>query len=969
MKPTGLLPIIILLTFLQSKHVGAQTIAAGSSHSLSICNDGRVMAWGENTYGQLGDGTNIDKNSPTQVLNLTGIIAVSAGGYHNLALKNDGTVWSWGVNYWGELGDGTIDTTGCYCKSTPVEVSGLTGVSAIAAGYGYSLALKNDGTVWSWGHNTNGLLGDGTQIDRLNPVQVSNLTGVTSISTGRYHSVVLKNDGTVWAWGGNNSGQIDSSYSLKSTPVKIQNLNGVVRVACGGFHTIVLKNDSTVWAWGANGGGELGNGIVNNTTGCWCRSTPVKVVGLSSIKSIEGGEMHSLALRNDNTVWAWGLNGLGQLGDGTYMVKYTPVQIPVLSGIEAIAAGEHHNLAMNNVNFGLAWGNNDKGQIGDGTWTNKSTPVEIINFCGFNLPQTNYPNRIQGYLYNDSIGNCNKQFGENPISSCAIVATPGNLYSISNDSGYYSLPFNDSTNYTIRPIIPQRLAHFLKNPCPSSYNLVSNSTLHTDTSGFDFGFDVVPCQQLRVDVSSNRRRRCFRNYTSVFYINEGLSAASGVEVRVKMGEYDIPVSASMAYMHNVTDNSLVFSIGTLNAQQSGSITIIDSIACINGITGLTQCTQASILPPNQCLIDSTTGSEWDKSSVNVTGVCADSAAQFVVCNSGVVGGGDMQGPVEYRIYVNDSLFHTETLQLLGQDCDTINVSACGNTIRIEVDQRPGHPGHSRPRATVEGCGSSCGDVVVGYVNTVLQDDEDVDVEIDCMEIRDSYDPNEKAVSPQGVGINRIVLPNTLLDYIIHFQNTGSDTAYKVLITDTLSSDMNFATLEPGASSYPYTMSISGTNKPVLIFTFNNINLTDSASNEPSSHGFVKFKIAPKVSTALGTQLNNFANIYFDYNLPIQTNVANVKLGLYNSQTSVRELKKGTNRLIVYPNPTNDKLQVVAQGQLCKIDIYNSLGVCVKKVNIPSSSNFEIDMSEFTSGIYLLNCRTIDGSIKQKVVKQ
>ncbi|MGB9849149.1 MAG: Ig-like domain-containing protein, partial [Moorellaceae bacterium] len=182
--------------------VGAK-IAGGDNHSLAVKSDGTVWAWGWNYYGQLGDGTTINHTTPMRVTNLTGVVAVAAGIYHSLALKSDGTAWAWGWNGYGHLGDGTTTN-----RTAPVQVQGLTGVVAVAAGGYHSLALKSDGTVWAWGRNYEGQLGDGTTTNRYTPVQVKNLTGVVAVAAGYYHSLALKSDGTVWAWGRNYEGQL-----------------------------------------------------------------------------------------------------------------------------------------------------------------------------------------------------------------------------------------------------------------------------------------------------------------------------------------------------------------------------------------------------------------------------------------------------------------------------------------------------------------------------------------------------------------------------------------------------------------------------------------------------------------------------------------------------------------------------------------------------------------------------------------
>ena len=345
-------------------------IVGGDSYSLALKNDGTVWACGRNDKGQLGDGTKTDKATVVQVSGLSGITAIAGGYSHSLTLKNDGTVWAWGDNYYGQLGDGTRTY-----KTTAVQVSGLGEIKAIASGNNNSLALKNDGTMWAWGSNYYGQLGDGTRTDKTTAMQVSGLSGITAIAGGYSHSLALKNDGTVWAWGDNYYGQLGDGIQpyvpYISTAVQVKGLSGITAIARGYSHSLALKNDGTVWAWGSNVYGQLGDGTVVD------RATAVQVSGLSGITAIAGGYLHSLALKNDGTVWAWGSNVYGQLGDGTVVDKATAVQVSGLSGITAIASGYSHSLALREDGTVWAWGNNDNGQLGDGTTMYATTAVQV----------------------------------------------------------------------------------------------------------------------------------------------------------------------------------------------------------------------------------------------------------------------------------------------------------------------------------------------------------------------------------------------------------------------------------------------------------------------------------------------------------------------------------------------------------------------------------------------------------------
>jgi alpha-tubulin suppressor-like RCC1 family protein len=293
--------------------------------------------------------------------------SVVAGVAHSLALRMDGTVWAWGRNTRGQLGDGTTRDA-----VSPVRVQGLDAVEAIVAGDSHSLALRADGTVWAWGYNGHGQLGIGTNIQQTLPVRVSALSGVRAIAAGHHHSLALQSDGTAWAWGDNTFGQLgDGTQSLRLQPVRIQGLEGAVVLAAGRHHSLALCADGRVRAWGHNGQGQLGDGTDS------MRLLPSQIPGLEGVSAIAAGTLHSLALRTDGTMWAWGYNGFGGLGDGTVVGRLSPVRVSDLSGVRAIAAGEYHSLAVRMDGTAWAWGFNDHAQVGDGTSARRLLPVQV----------------------------------------------------------------------------------------------------------------------------------------------------------------------------------------------------------------------------------------------------------------------------------------------------------------------------------------------------------------------------------------------------------------------------------------------------------------------------------------------------------------------------------------------------------------------------------------------------------------
>ena len=332
---------------------GVTALAGGrGAVRYALRDDGTVWAWGQAPLGQLGgDWSAVGWSAvPAPVSGLSDVTDIDTGRYHALARRADGTVWSWGVNFEGGLGNGLLTPS-----NVPVRVSGLTGVTEVAATDATSYALRSDGTVWAWGGNTNGALGNASMAEYAQtPVQVTGLTQVTAIAGGSGAGYALKADGTVWSWGANWAGELGDGAAcdtrsgngcLSRIPVRVAGLTGVAAIAGGGSGGYALKTDGTVWAWGGNDRGELGNGDgCAQGTGCAARS-PVAVSGLADVTGIAGAQGGGYALKTDGTVWAWGENTHGELGNGAGCdqpagcVSRVPVPVTGLARVSAITSG------------------------------------------------------------------------------------------------------------------------------------------------------------------------------------------------------------------------------------------------------------------------------------------------------------------------------------------------------------------------------------------------------------------------------------------------------------------------------------------------------------------------------------------------------------------------------------------------------------------------------------------------------
>jgi alpha-tubulin suppressor-like RCC1 family protein len=342
----------------------ATLVVAGYSHNCIITANGGVKCWGGNGNGQLGNGTNGDRDRPVEVIGLaagSGVTALATGDSHTCAVTAGGGVKCWGSNSSGQLGDGTLTD-----RSAPVQVTGLpsgSGVTALAAGGAHTCALTPGGGVKCWGANGSGQLGDGTLTDRTTPVQVigpPSGSGVTALAAGGAHTCALTPGGGVKCWGANGSGQLgDWTFIEKSAPAEVSGLptgSGVLALAAGGAHTCVVTAGGGVVCWGLNRSGQLGNGTNANS------STLVGVSGIpagSEVKALAAGLYHTCALTARGTVKCWGSGGLGQLGNGPRADNNTPEGVsmfPPGSGVAGLAAGGDHTCALTAGGSVKCWG-------------------------------------------------------------------------------------------------------------------------------------------------------------------------------------------------------------------------------------------------------------------------------------------------------------------------------------------------------------------------------------------------------------------------------------------------------------------------------------------------------------------------------------------------------------------------------------------------------------------------------------
>lgn len=468
-------------------------------------------------------------------------------------------------------------------------------------------------------------------------------------------------------------------------------------------------------------------------------------------------------------------------------------------------------------------------------------------------------NLVSGRIFLDSNDNCQYDETEKSPYQDLILYFDSPLFqyqTTADFNGNFStvLPIGD---YTLSYSIDNEL---FTSSCNTNSYQISFTKNYDTLSNVNFALKpLVDCPKLEVEIGTPLLRRCFKNTYKVSYCNKGTLAAEDAKVTLEFPDEMIPLSSSIEALQE--GQQWTFDLGTVEIGECGFFTVVDSISCEADL-GSTICLKSRILPDDPCEAPSPL---WDGSDIEVKGECFGELVRFVLEN---IGDGDMSEERNLYIYENDLLSETKTFQLKSGETQQLYPNPNGRTLRLKVEQSPYFPhSNDNTQSIVEACGE--GNFSYGYVNSVEQNDRLPSIDIDCQTIIGSFDPNDIQVFPTGISDQHYIEESTKLTYKIRFQNTGNDTAFRVMIVDTLPQGLEGATLNLGNSSHDYTFDIKFGN--LLVWTFDNILLPDSTTNEPESHGFVQYSIQLKEGLELGTRIENKADIYFDFNEPVATN--------------------------------------------------------------------------------------------------
>jgi len=529
------------------------------------------------------------------VVSANNSVQTIAGGLaHSTAIKADGSLWSWGRNYEGQLGDGTAVS-----KSLPTKI--INDVVSASVAYNYSMAIKTDGSLWAWGDNNAGQLGDGTTASKNTPTKI--MDSVVSVYTGGYHSMAIKTDGSLWSWGYNVYGQLgDGTTTDRNTPIKI--MDNIVSVSVNYNYTMAIKTDGTLWAWGYNYNGQLGDGTTIS------KNTPVKI--MDSVASVYAGSYHSMAIKTDGSLWSWGCNVYGLLGDGTTTDRNTPMKI--MDNIISVYAGNYHNMIIKTDGSLWTWGDNYYGQLGDGTSTIRYSPIKIMD------------NIVSVYA--------------GDYHSMA-VKTDGSLWAW-GDNGYGQL--GDGT--TINRDTPVKIMEGImlpngNNETPSTttptYKDLLNDTLPSDWAREECTYalenKLIPDDMFN-DFRENITRADFCRLAVRL-----IEIKSGKSIETILGLETGNSTLSYPFDDTKDDNvSVVYALGIVNGRDGKYFAPNDTITREESATLLTRLAKFMLLDkPNgipNAMSDVSQSPEWAKDGIAFINACYDSSGNRIMNGTG-----------------------------------------------------------------------------------------------------------------------------------------------------------------------------------------------------------------------------------------------------------------------------------------------------------------------------------------------
>lgn len=578
-----------------------------------------------------------------------------------------------------------------------------------------------------------------------------------------------------------------------------------------------------------------------------------------------------------------------------------------------------------------------------------------LDFQDENIPFINSSEFVlTGQLYFDENLNCDFDFEESTVAGGYVKSEDLNiLVPVQIDGSFsISLPFYSNQSFRYYPFL-----RIYDNIIKNCNNEIPSWTFSPDTNGEatqNVGIIGIDCAIPVVSNFSNLNRKCFSNTRFISYSNQGNLPLNNAYMKLTYDLNEIlPIDFSVPYIQS--GNDFIVQIGNLEPFQFGSFTITDSLRCENGI-GSSVSVTAEILPNSPCLPPEST---WDQSDLLVFSSCDNNTISFEVVNAGI---GNMSSSTEAIVYENTTPVLNTTIQLLAGQQTVINVPALADkTYTLIVNETLGHPFNQTAWASAE-CYS--GEVFFGIPPFLMPQDQQPNIDQDIKLVVGAYNPNDKQAVPYGLGIEKAILKTDELEYTIRFQNTGNDTVFKVVVIDQLSEFLDPSTFQMIGASHPYNFVLRNN---VLTVKFQNIQLPDSSNNPAGSQGFFIFKIKLAEIPFSNYFVDNKAYIYFDFNLPVHTNICRrqvqPQLALSNG-----DFKDIQNEIKFYPNPVRDILSIQNDNSFPSFYEINDIqGRLIEQGTLTSGEN-KLNLEHLKQGMYLITVHNRFTKFTKRIAK-
>lgn len=582
--------------------------------------------------------------------------------------------------------------------------------------------------------------------------------------------------------------------------------------------------------------------------------------------------------------------------------------------------------------------------------TDNNPPLAYIFKTDFN--GVIKPGLIRGNVYGDINMDCSQWPAEAGLANLTVTAFQDSthiFYGTTDSLGNYRIEC-DTGQYQVSIALPSPYWTVCQNQVPVFIHYLDSITVNFPVQS------AINCPYMTVEHSTSRVRPCQTTTFYVKYCNLGTTTAQNARVEIRLDTIFTFLNGVIPPSSNI-NHVLTFPLGDVAPLSCQQFSFTAEVSCQASV-GQVACSSAHIFPDSLCLPG---GPNWSGALITAEGVCQGDSVQFTLRN---IGSGPSQ-PLEYIVIEDAVLLRQGNFQLDPNEEIVVSEPANGATLHLIAQQEPGIPGNTQPLAAVEACAGSGGNPIsVGFFNQFAQNDASDYLSEYCIPVVNSYDPNDKQAFPTGYSEAHYIFPETELEYQIRFQNTGTDTAYRVVLLDTLSALLDPASVRLGTTSHPCSLKVE--ENGILRFTFQPISLPHKAINEAGSQGFVTFRARQRKGNRMGAQIHNRAGIYFDFNAPVITNTVTHTLhqNLLRVTSFVKETGAPEVQVEAYPNPFAEQIRFELEQQPdteVYLELFDAQGQIQRRLPFAGTS-LQLAREDLSTGLYFFALRDGRGRV-------